>query len=219
MELRLDEHDRSLIRQLRPETAAMWSLTLGTALISVVLYCAIWNVSIAVGLVLGMWVHELGHAAVVRRLGLETGPIVFVPFIGAAQRLRVWPVRPLDVAVLSLAGPVASVVFALICKLGCVLTGDPALRFLATAHGLLAVIDLLPLGNLDGGRVVAALSRRERIACTVATGVTAVAGEFLALVPMCAALAWSCSRASASERQPALTAALLGVLGCVCWLM
>src|SRR5262249_3494395 len=74
LELRLDEHDRSLIRRLRPEAAAMWSLTLGTALISVALYCAIWNVPVAVGLVLGMWVHELGHAAVVRRLGLEPGP-------------------------------------------------------------------------------------------------------------------------------------------------
>jgi Zn-dependent protease len=217
--LRLEEHERALIRRLWPETAAMWSVTAGSALLSIALYCGIWDVPIAVGLVLGMWIHELGHAAALRKLGLETGPIVFVPFIGAVQRLRVWPARALDIALLSLAGPGAGLAFALVCKLGYALTEQPALRFLATAHAALAVIDLLPLGTLDGARVVAVLNRRDRAVCASATCLVAITGQFLVLVPMCLALAWTCMRIPASEGQPAVAAAILGLLGCACWLV
>jgi Zn-dependent protease len=219
LELKLDEHERRLIRRLRPETAAMWSVTAGSALVSIALYCGIWDAPIAVGLVLGMWIHELGHAVALRALGLPAGPIVFVPFIGAVQRLRVWPALARDLALLSLAGPAAGLSFALVCKLGYALTEHPALRFLATAHAVLAVIDLLPLGTLDGARVVAVLNRRDRVACAAVTCLVATTGPFLVLVPMCLALAWTCMRTPASEGQPAIAAAILGLLGCACGLV
>lgn len=217
--LRLDEQDRALIRRLRPETAAVWALTGGSALLSVALYWGIWGAPIGVGLVLGMWIHELGHAAAARKLGLETGPIVFVPFIGAVQRLRIWPARALDTALLSLAGPAAGLAFALSCALGGSITQHSTLRFLAVAHAALALIDLLPFGTLDGARIIGALGRRERVVCAASCCFAAAAGQFLVLIPMCAALAWTCRRAPASEGEPAVAGALLGLLGCACWLV
>jgi len=152
-ESELEGPDRALVRSLRPEASARWIVTLGSALFSVVLYEALWGWSIALGLVLGMAFHELGHALVMRQLGLPRSPIVFVPFIGAMQRLQKSTPRPLDLALLALAGPAAGLLFAAGCKVAFLATARPALGFLATAHAILALIDLLPFGALDGARV------------------------------------------------------------------
>lgn len=159
----LGAHELALIRGLRPEARAAWTATLGSALFSVVLYAALWGWGIALGLIAGMWVHELGHQRVARRLGLSSSPIVFVPFVGAMQRLRARPASALDAALLALGGPLAGLWFALGCKLAYAATGEATLRLLGTAHALLALIDLLPFGPLDGGRIAAALFRTERV--------------------------------------------------------
>ena len=139
----------------------MWVATGGSALCSIAVYSAVWGLPIALGLVLGMWIHELGHVAVLRRLGIERGPIVFVPLIGAVQRLCAQPKRSLDAALLALAGPICGLAFASACKLAYLLSGSEALGFLATAHAILALIDLLPFGTLDGKRVRTALRELE----------------------------------------------------------
>jgi Zn-dependent protease len=217
-DLRLDAHDHALIRGLRPEAAAIWAATGGSALFSALLYSALWGAPIACGLVLGMWVHELGHRAVLRRLGLVSSPIVFVPFIGAVQRVPVHPARAFDAALVGLAGPLCGLAFAAGCKLGYAVSGEPALRFLATAHALLALVDLLPFGMLDGKRVVAALARRERIVCACAAGALAVLGSSLALVPMTAALAWTSTRPAAIRREPWIGMLLVTLLAAAVFL-
>lgn len=211
-DLRLDAQDHALIRGLRPEAAAIWAVTGGSALFSALLYSAIWGVPIACGLVLGMWVHELGHRAVLRRLALACSPIVFVPFVGAVQRVPVRPSRAFDAALVGLAGPLCGLSFAAACKLGHAISGEPALRFLATAHALLALVDLLPFGMLDGKRVVAALARRERIVCACAAGALACLGSSLAIVPMAAALAWTSARPAPARAEPWIAALLVALL-------
>jgi Zn-dependent protease len=146
------------------------------------LYWGIWGFTIAAGLVLGMWVHELGHAVVIRKLGLRRSPIVFVPFIGAMQRMRQFPEHPLDLAALALAGPAAGVAFAAACKLGYILTDHTMLRFLASGHAILALIDLLPLGALDGARLLPALKVRGPGRLRVAAAFTLLAACASALV-------------------------------------
>lgn len=210
--LRLDPGERALIRSLRPEARVAWTVTLGSALLSIVAYCALWNVWIAVGLVTGMWAHELGHRAVMRKLEIDSGPILFLPFVGAVQRLRAQPERALDSALLGLGGPSCSALFAAACRLAHLLTDDPALRFLATAHAILAVLDLLPFGTLDGRRVVEALGRRERIVCTAVSVGLGLACQSLLLVPVSIALLWSCTQPAPPRPQPWAAGALLAVL-------
>jgi Zn-dependent protease len=178
----LEEQDRALLRSLRPEAAAAWALTLGSALLSIAIYWDLWGRAIAAGLVWGMWCHELGHAAVMRKLGVPRSPIVFVPFIGAMQRVRQFPARPLELAALALAGPAAGIAFAAVCKLGYVLTANGSLRFLAMAHAILALIDLLPFGVLDGARVLPALKVREAPRRAIAATYALLVACALALV-------------------------------------
>ena len=204
VESALDPHDRGLIRGLRPETAAMWAATAGSALFSILLYCGIWNVLVACGLVFGMWVHELGHLAVLRRLGLESAPIVFVPFIGATQHVPMRPARAFDGARLALAGPACGLLFAAACKLAWTATDSPVLHFLGTAHAILAGVDLLPFGMLDGGRIVEVLTRRERIICAAMAAALAILCRTWLPIPMCLALASSATRPAPCGAQPGI---------------
>ena len=178
----LEEQDQALLRSLRPEAAATWMVTLGSALFSIALYWGLWGSTIAAGLVLGMWFHELGHVVVIRRLGLPRSPIIFVPFIGAMQRIRQFPSRPLDLAALALAGPAAGIAFAAVCKLAYVATDRGPLRFLAAALAILALIDLLPLGALDGARILPALKTRGAGRVIVATTFAILVTCALALI-------------------------------------
>jgi Zn-dependent protease len=148
-----------------------------------------------------MWLHELGHLAIARRLGLEVGPIVFVPLIGATQRLHQQPATPVDGAQLALAGPLCGLLFAGACKLAFLTTLHSVLALLGTAHALLAMLDCVPLGMLDGRRIFAALSRRHRAACACAIGSLALCTRAVYLVPVCVVLIWTITR-PAPERSP-----------------
>ena len=198
----LEALDQAWLHELRPEARALWLATGGSAIISALLYAVLWSVPVSCGLVLGMGVHELGHWLMIRRLGLRSGPIVFVPFVGAMQKLKAPPRSVFDGAQLALAGPLFGLMFAVGCKLVFLLTGQPVYRLLGTAHALLALLDAVPFGMLDGQRIFAALSRRHRSACAVACAALALATQGLYLLPVCAALAWSATRPAPQVSPP-----------------
>src|SRR4249919_1716322 len=75
--------------------------------ISVGGYALIWGWRFAVGFVLLILVHELGHYIEAKRLGLDPALPVFIPFLGAYVALRNAPFDPWRHARVSLAGPVA----------------------------------------------------------------------------------------------------------------
>jgi Zn-dependent protease len=158
-----------------------------------------------------MWLHELGHLAIARRLGLDVGPIVFVPLIGATQRLRKAPASASDGAQIALAGPLCGLLFALVCKLAFLALHHPALALLGTAHAVLAMLDAIPFGMLDGRRIFAALSRRHRAGCACAVGSLALATHALYLAPVCVVLVWSITQ-PAPARSPSWIAAVYIVL-------
>jgi Zn-dependent protease len=175
LEKGLTEPERALIRELRPEAFVPFIVTGGTAALSVALYSALWGPAIAFGLVLGMWMHELGHRAALSRLGIGASPILFVPFVGAVQRLSAQPVNATAAAWMALAGPACGLLFAIACQVAHALHGDPTLRLLAVAHALLTLFDLLPFPPLDGGRIRSALALRfdRRVAFAYALLLTA----------------------------------------------
>ena len=65
--------------------------TSGTMLVSVAAYSLIWGWKFAVGFVLLLLVHEMGHVIQLRREGIEASAPMFIPFLGAvvaAKSLR-----------------------------------------------------------------------------------------------------------------------------------
>ena len=117
-------------------------------------YALIWGWWFAVGFVLLILVHELGHYVEAKRLGLDPQLPVFIPFLGAYVALRNMRFDPWVNARVSLAGPVAGGIAALACLIVGVQTGSDLLRALAYMGFLLNLINLIPVGILDGGHVL-----------------------------------------------------------------
>jgi Zn-dependent protease len=141
---------------------SLWPTALSMA-VTVWAFAAAWGWLFAVGLVALILVHELGHAAIMRAKGLRTGPIVFIPFMGAFIAVKDQFRDALVESETAYGGPAAGALAATACFLVWRLSDDDfALRhfFLGMAYVgfLFNLFNLLPVPPLDGGRVVTAIS-------------------------------------------------------------
>ena len=132
--------------------------TSATMLVSVAAYALIWGWRFAVGFVLLLLVHELGHVFQLRREGIKAGAPMFIPFLGAIVAMKELPKDAAAEARVGLAGPVLGSLGALVPLALYALTGDELFKALAFVGFLLNLFNLLPVLPLDGGRAMAALS-------------------------------------------------------------
>ena len=130
----------------------------GTMLLSIGAYAMIWGWQFAVGFVLLILVHECGHLIAAKRIGLKVGAPVFIPFMGALIALKEAPRNAWIEAQVGIGGPILGTVGAMVCEGIYLLTGNPLFRALAYTGFFLNLFNLAPVGFLDGGRIVTALS-------------------------------------------------------------
>jgi Zn-dependent protease len=132
--------------------------TSASMLVSIGAYALIWGWKFAVGFVLLLLVHELGHVIQLRREGIPASAPMFIPFLGALVAMKELPKDAAAEARVGLAGPVLGSLGALV-PLGLyALTGDELFKALAFVGFFLNLFNLLPVLPLDGGRAMAALS-------------------------------------------------------------
>ncbi len=132
----------------------------GSMLLSAALYATIFGWPYAVGFVLLILVHELGHMLVIWQSGLPTTAPIFIPFFGAAI---FWKEMPRDAkmeAAIAFGGPVLGTVGALACYGIYLATQAPIWLALAYVGCFINLLNLLPVLPLDGGRIMAAVSPR-----------------------------------------------------------
>ena len=132
--------------------------TSGTMLVSVAAYSLIWGWKFAIGFVLLLLVHELGHVFQLRREGIPASAPMFIPFLGAMVAMKEMPKDAAAEARVGLAGPVLGSLAALVPLAIYGLTGEELFRALAYIGFFLNLFNLLPVLPLDGGRAMAALS-------------------------------------------------------------
>lgn len=130
----------------------------GSMLLTIWIYSMRWGVWFAVGFVLLIFVHECGHLLVARRLGLKVGAPVFIPFMGAFIALKEAPRNAWVEAQVGIGGPILGAVGSGVCGLIYLATGYPLFAALAYMGFFLNLFNLAPVGFLDGGRIVTALS-------------------------------------------------------------
>ena len=164
--------------------------------ISVGGYALLWGWAFAVGLVLLILVHELGHYIEAKRLGLDPALPVFVPFLGAYVALRNAPFDPWRNARVSLAGPVLGGLGALVLLLVGEARDDGFLLALAYTGFFLNLINLIPFGPLDGAHVLRAWQVLRRGGGRADTGAArrlgrVVAGATIVTVALLAAGMWA----------------------------
>jgi Zn-dependent protease len=110
----------------------------------------------ALGFVLMIFVHELGHIVEARRQGLKVSAPTFIPFIGAYVMIEKAGLTPWRNALISLAGPFfGGIGAAVVWAIGSA-QGSTMLQVLANIAFLLNAFNMIPVGFLDGGQVVQA---------------------------------------------------------------
>ena len=132
--------------------------TSASMLVSIGAYALIWGWRFAVGFVLLLLVHEMGHVLQLRREGIKASAPMFIPFLGALVAMKELPKDAAAEARVGLAGPILGSLGALV-PLGIyALTGNELFQALAFVGFFLNLFNLLPVLPLDGGRAMAALS-------------------------------------------------------------
>jgi Zn-dependent protease len=128
----------------------------------ILVYWSIHGWPLAVGLAGSIYVHEMGHVAMLRRLGINASAPLFIPGVGALVMLRQHVTDPVIDARIGLAGPVWGLGAAVVAWLIYQITGAPIWLAIAELTGFLNLFNLLPIWQLDGSRGFHALSRSQR---------------------------------------------------------
>jgi Zn-dependent protease len=135
-------------------------LTSGTMLLSVWVYAGRWGWSFAVGFVLSIFVHELGHVAVARMKGIPVSAPIFIPGMGALIVQKQSPKTTWDQALIGLGGPIGGTIAGLFCLMLYGMTSNHLMLALAYTGFMINLFNLIPVAPLDGGWITGAVSPR-----------------------------------------------------------
>jgi Zn-dependent protease len=148
--------------------------TLGSALVSVAAYSLWGGAWFAVGLVLMIFVHEMGHVVEIRRQGMQATAPIFIPFLGAAIFQRSHAQSPIRQAQIGIAGPIAGTIGATAALVLYNSTHWSVLLGWAYIGFLINLFNMIPFAMLDGGWILAPVSKWIQVA-----GLAVLAGLFL----------------------------------------
>lgn len=133
--------------------------TLLSMVLSIGLYSMEWGLPFAIGFVLLIFVHECGHAIVLRMEGIPSGAPVFIPFVGAVIAMRGMPRNAYVEAKVGIGGPVLGSIAAWAVLGTGLWSGSALLVNLGHVGILINLFNLIPVSPLDGGRIAGAFSR------------------------------------------------------------
>ena len=190
--------------------------TFFSMLLSASLYWTIWGWKFAVGVVLSIYVHEMGHVQALQRYGIKATAPMFIPGLGAVIRLKQYPADAREDARVGLAGPLWGLGAALAAYVVYRATGIGIWGAIAHFGAWVNLFNLVPVWQLDGARGFRALTRQQRwIAVAVIAVMWLVAAEgLLVLLGIAAAATAGWGRAADEPDHTALAqyAVLVGVL-------
>lgn len=134
----------------------------GTTAISMVatigIYAFTYGFWYGLGIVILIFIHEMGHYLAARRLSLKvTGP-VFIPFIGAFIGMKEGPKDAITEAKVAYGGPFLGFLGGVLFIAIYWVTGNKLVLALAYTGFIINIFNLLPVHPLDGGRIVTAIT-------------------------------------------------------------
>jgi Zn-dependent protease len=137
--------------------------TLLSMLATIGVYWSLWGWPFAVGFVLSIYVHEMGHVSALRRYGVRAGAPMFIPGVGAFVRLGEALHSDWENAMVGLAGPLWGLAATVASYAAYLATDRPIFAAIAHSAAWLNLFNLLPVWQLDGGRGFSAMSRTHRL--------------------------------------------------------
>lgn len=126
-------------------------------------YISAYGWKFALGLVLSIYIHEMGHVASLRHYGIPASAPMFIPGIGALVRLKAHPATAQQDARVGLAGPIWGTGAAIACFALFQFSGQGLYASLTHTGAVINLFNLIPIWQLDGSRGIAPLSKNERL--------------------------------------------------------
>jgi Zn-dependent protease len=195
---------------------------LSTLLSMLAFFAVYWSMfgwKFALGFVLSIYIHEMGHVMALRRYNIAASAPMFIPFLGAFVRMRQYPGNVGEDARVGLAGPIWGLGSAVVAWLAAITTGEPVWYAIAHTAAWLNLFNLLPIWQLDGGRGFRALTRVQRgIAGGVAVGMWAFTHQGILLLIALGAGYRLFSRDYPAEEDNVVLTQYIGLIVLLSWL-
>ncbi len=145
-----------LLLKLKWVAGALKSVLSMAAMLGV--YSALYGWRFAAGFTVQLLIHELGHVFVARRYGIPVSAPMFVPFVGALILLKERPAKARQEAWMAMGGPMAGGLVAVFLHGAGVWMDSTFLILMALIGYMLNLFNLFPVGQMDGGRTVQAIT-------------------------------------------------------------
>ncbi len=126
-------------------TLFVWQSMLGT-------------MALAVGFLVMIFIHEMGHYLAAKQLGLPVSAPIFTP-MGAVILMPTLPKSAKEEAYIAIAGPVLGTVGALAGFILGLVLGVKDLITVSQLAFMLNLFNLIPLAPMDGGRISMVINR------------------------------------------------------------
>ena len=136
--------------------------TLLTMFASLGVYWALYGWALALGVVISIYIHEMGHVGMIRRYGFQASAPMFIPGLGAFIQLRGIRLPPIPDSRIGLAGPIYGLGAALAALGAYYVTGVKVWGVIAHFGAWINLFNLVPVWQLDGSRGMRSLTRSQR---------------------------------------------------------
>ena len=146
--------------------------TLLSMFVSFGFYWSLWGWKFAAGFVLSIYIHEMGHVAMLARLGVKATAPMFIPGFGALIRMKEHLPTAREEALVGLAGPNWGLGAALAAWTLSFAFDSPLFAVIASTGAWINLFNLTPVWQLDGAHAWRAFTQTQRY---IATGVVAAA--------------------------------------------
>lgn len=131
---------------------------LALAGVSLAAYTYMYSWKFALILMFQLLIHEYGHIWAMKKVGIKTKGIYFIPFVGGAAVASEDFKSRRDEVFIALMGPVFGFGCALIMMVLYYCTDNPMYAAGASWMAMMNLFNLLPINPLDGGRVMKSIA-------------------------------------------------------------
>jgi len=144
--------------------------TLFSMLLYLGVYWTLWGWQFALGFVVSIYIHEMGHVWMLNRYGIKATAPMFIPGFGAFIRSQQAMTTPVEEARVGLAGPLWGLGAAAAAYAVYALTEVPYWAAIAQVGGLINLFNLIPFWQLDGSHGLRSLTRVQRGMVAITAG-------------------------------------------------
>jgi len=177
--------------------------TLFSMLLSLGVYWTAWGWKLAAGLIVSIYIHEMGHVFMLQRFGIRATAPMFIPGVGAIVQLRQTLATAREDARVGLAGPFWGLGAAAVSYVIYLASGAGLWAAVAQVGAWINLFNLTPIWQLDGGRGFRSLSRPQRwIAVAAIAGMFVVTKEGLLMLTLIVAVLRAFGPSAPTEPDP-----------------